>query len=241
MRVLDVGCGTGAITADIARAVSPGGAVVGLDRDEANLAVAREDRPEADNLTFKIGDVLATNFETYFDSPFDLVTAARTLLWISEPGRALEQMKKVARAGSVVVALDYSLQDTQWEPEPPLAFQTFYQAFLAWRAGNGWDNAMAKRLPALFDAAGLGSIEVHRCDEVVRQGDPDFFDAYASGIWVYVIQSVGSQLIASGLLDEEQRSSAQEQYTRYVQNTLQRQIHFAVTVKGALVGRVPQC
>lgn len=99
---------------------------------------------------------------------------------------------------------------------------------------------MAKRLPALFDAAGLGSIEVHQCEELVRRGDPDFFDAYASGIWVYVIQSVGPQLVASGLLDEEQRSSAEEQYTRYVQTTLQRQIYFAVTVKGTLVDRVPQ-
>src|SRR5258708_14182017 len=40
MNVLDVGCGTGAITADIAKAVGPDGMAVGIDRDGPNLAIA---------------------------------------------------------------------------------------------------------------------------------------------------------------------------------------------------------
>ena len=232
MRVLDVGCGTGAITAGIARAVGPGGFVVGLDRDEGNLAVARQELGVTGNLTFKVGDLLAQDFETCFETPFDLATAARTLLWISQPDRALEHMKKVVRPGGRVVVLDYSLEDVQWEPEPPRAFQTFYRAFLDWRTANRWDNAIAKSLPALFAVAGLTGVEVHRCDEVVQRGAPDFFDAYASGIWLNVIQSVGPHLTASGFLDEKLRSSAEEQYARYVETALERQTQFAVTVEG---------
>ena len=40
MDILDVGCGTGAITADIAKAVGPDGMALGIDRDDANLAIA---------------------------------------------------------------------------------------------------------------------------------------------------------------------------------------------------------
>lgn len=42
MRVLDVGCGTGSITAEIAAAVAPEGSVVGLDRDASLIQTARE-------------------------------------------------------------------------------------------------------------------------------------------------------------------------------------------------------
>src|SRR5258708_1068164 len=78
LSVLDAGCGTGAITAGIARAVGPAGRVVGVDRNEELLAVARSEHAAIANLRFEARDAT----ELPYGAEFDVVTAARVLQWI---------------------------------------------------------------------------------------------------------------------------------------------------------------
>src|SRR5512138_865807 len=85
MFVLDVGCGTGAITAGIARAVAPGGCAVGVDRDESLLQIARQEHA---GLHFENADALSLEFA----SAFDIVTAARAVQWMADPARAIGRM-----------------------------------------------------------------------------------------------------------------------------------------------------
>ena len=98
---MDVGCGTGAITAGIALAVGKNGSVVGVDRDATLLAVGRQDHVGFPNLALVEGDALDLGME----SRFDVVNAARVLQWIGEPGRAIAQMKLATKPGGMVVAL----------------------------------------------------------------------------------------------------------------------------------------
>ncbi|MEO8372581.1 MAG: methyltransferase domain-containing protein [Candidatus Solibacter sp.] len=233
MDILDVGCGTGAITADIAKAVGPDGMTSGIDRDDANLAIAVQEYGATENLRFECADILSLGDN--FKNRFDIVTAARTIQWISEPAQAIGNLKKAAKAGGRVIVLDYNLDDTRWEPEPPVDFQRFYRAFLDWRTVNNWDNRMASHLTGLFHLAGLVEIANYPSDEVVRRGDPDFFDPYASGIWLYVIQTLGPNLVQAGFLAESVRQRAEEDYGGYVQRVLRRQRHSMLTVEG----RVP--
>src|SRR5262245_45220375 len=81
MSVLDVGCGTGAITSGIARAVGPNGRVVGVDRDEALLEIARIEHGAISNLRFEAGDAAALNFR----GEFDIVSSSRALQWMRDP------------------------------------------------------------------------------------------------------------------------------------------------------------
>jgi SAM-dependent methyltransferase len=182
-------------------------------------------------LRFETADILTSDVNR-FDSSFDIVTAARTIQWISEPKRAIVHMKKAAKPEGHAIALDYNLDETLWEPEPPADFQQFYYAFLDWRTANGWDNRTASHLTEFFHSAGLVNIATHRTDEVVRRGDPDFSDAYASGIWLYVIQTLGPNLVQAGFLEEGVRLRAEEQYTSYVRHTMRLQRHSMLTVKG---------
>jgi SAM-dependent methyltransferase len=230
MDILDVGCGTGAITADIARAVGPDGTALGIDRDDANLAGADRQYSGIENLRFESVDILAAGDR--FNNRFDIVTAARTIQWISEPQRAIGNMKRAAKPGGRVIVLDYNLDETRWEPDPPVDFLRFYQAFLDWRNVNHWDNRMAAHLAALFHLEGLADVANHPSDELVRRGDPDFFDAYASGIWLYVIQTLGPNLVQAGFLAENVRLRAEEEYGVYVRDALQLQRHSMLTVEG---------
>src|SRR5262245_33722937 len=68
VRLLDVGCGPGTITADFARR-NPGGVVLGIDASAEVVAEARRDHPHA---SFAVGDVYHMDFP---DASFDIVHA----------------------------------------------------------------------------------------------------------------------------------------------------------------------
>lgn len=232
MTVLDVGCGSGAITADIAKAVGPDGTALGIDRDEANLGIALQDYGGIANLRFEVVDILKPDFGSRFNNGFDIVTAARTIQWISEPERAIESLMSAAKPGGDVIVLDYNLDETYWEPEPPAEFQRFYQAFLDWRTANHWDNQTASHLAELFRRVGLVDVASHPSDELVRRGDPDFFEPYTSRIWLYVLQTLGPKLVQAGVLDESVRLGAEERYSDFAEHTLLLQRHSMLTVTG---------
>lgn len=217
MRVLDVGCGVGAIAAGIARAVGASGSVLGIDRDDSLLAIARRSHGHVANLAFAPGDVLSLDPSRRFD----VVTASRTLQWVADVPRALDRMHRAARPDGFVVVLDYVHEENSWHPRPPDAFARFYRAFLDWRAARGWDNRLGERLETLFDAAGLRAIRSHAADEVAERATPGF-DA-AVRVWSTVIQGLGQRLVGSGYIDEPSRLAAERAYDAFVRDVLERQ------------------
>jgi ubiquinone/menaquinone biosynthesis C-methylase UbiE len=227
MSVLDIGCGTGAITADVARVVGPNGRVVGLDRDESLLVIARGDHVFP-NLRFVHGDILSFAIDEFFD----IVTAARVLQWINPPKLAITRMVQSAAPGGKIVALDYNHDNNAWEPDPPSEFMRFYKAFLEWRSANGWNNRMADCLPGLFESQDLECIQVHIEDEIARRGDPDF--ATASAIWLHVIEAIGPQLVTAGFLAERERTEAECVYREWIDTYLQVQTLQMRTVEGTV-------
>jgi hypothetical protein len=69
----------------------------GIDRDDAHIAGAIRQYGGMKNLRFENVDILV--FGDRFKDRFDIVTAARTIQWISEPQRAISNMKKGHEAG----------------------------------------------------------------------------------------------------------------------------------------------
>ena len=98
-RVLDVGCGPGTITADLAGLV-PDGEVTGIDAAVGVLAQARQEaeRRGRDNVRFETGDVYRLG---YPDGTFDVVHAHQVMQHLSNPVAALREMRRVlpGRAG----------------------------------------------------------------------------------------------------------------------------------------------
>lgn len=227
--VLDVGCGTGAITAGIAKAVGSSGSVIGVDRDTGLLELARAAHGGIANLRFEHADAA----DLSYTADFDIVTAARALQWISRPELALSKMKQAVKPGGLLVALDYNHRANAWRPHPPPEFQLFYAAFLAWRDANAWDNEMADHLPGLFRAAGLTDIAIYPQDEAVERGDPDF--AERGALWLEVIESLGQNLAEGGFCTTNALQAAREAYAAWIRNHLVKQ----TLVMRAVTGKVP--
>ncbi len=104
-RAVDVACGTGALTRELARAVGPRGSVTGLDLSEPMLGRARRHGPSTDGAVgrYALGDALALPFD---DAVADVATIAFGLRNVADYGRCLTEMARVTRAGGRVVVLE---------------------------------------------------------------------------------------------------------------------------------------
>jgi ubiquinone/menaquinone biosynthesis C-methylase UbiE len=104
MRVLDVGCGTGVVTRDVARRVGARGTALGVDPSRALLAVARRrTRAEGARATFRHGDGRALPLAP---ASFDVTLAVTVLLHVPAGDRVLREMIRVTRPGGRVAVLD---------------------------------------------------------------------------------------------------------------------------------------
>ena len=231
MSILDVGCGTGAITRDIAEAVGPSGRVVGLDVNPGLVARARQSHGGVPGLSFEVADLFALPYR----DEFDVVTAARVLQWLADPLRALRAMAGAAKPSGLVLVLDYDHERATWDPAPPESTRGFYAAFLRWRADAGMDNALADHLPALFAAAGLADVASTVQDEVSRRGDPDF--AVRVGIWAEVAATRGHQMVADGAISEAERARAEAEYREWVSRDARSQRLYLRAVEGSRPAR----
>ena len=117
MAVLDVGCGPGTITVDLAARV-PDGRVTGIDAAAGVLAEARQEagRRGQANVRFETGDVYQL---AYADGTFDVVHAHQVLQHLSDPVAALAEMRRVCRPGGLVAVRDGDYGGMFWYPDDP--------------------------------------------------------------------------------------------------------------------------
>ncbi len=153
-RVLDVGCGPGTITVDIARRVAPGH-VVGIDASADVIAQAARDAADVDNVAFATGDVYALDFP---DASFDVVHAHQVLQHLPDPVGALRETRRVCKPDGVVAARDSDYSAFTWYPRSPTldAWLSLYDNIA--RANRGEPDA-GRVLLAWANAAGFSKVE----------------------------------------------------------------------------------
>ncbi len=212
---MDVGCGTGAITADIAILVAPSGSVHGIDRDASLIAIAQNGHSAIPNLTFEVIDVLSLPM----DRRYDLVTTARTLQWISEPVSAIRKMVQCLLPQGVIALLDFNHEAASWVPRPPSEFMAFYSAFLEWRASHHWMSDIAEHLGDMLGQADVTNIQVLSADERISREHSDFEER--ASIWVKVIESLGPLIQKEKLLSPSDLQRARESYLKFVKIELE--------------------
>ena len=154
--VLDVGCGSGAVTRAIAQRVGSRGLAVGLDPSPELLAVARELTHEAglgDRAEFREGDALSLPFP---DRSFDVVLCVTVLSHVPSGEAAIPELVRVLRPGGRLGVFDLDTDMTAFtHPDRALTRRIVAAASDA-TAVDGW---LVRRLPSLFQRAGLGDVQ----------------------------------------------------------------------------------
>ena len=150
LKVLDVGCGTGTITADVAKLVGDKGLVIGLDNSEQLIRRGQQLYSEMTNLYLIADDLFS--FEPAYE--FDLIISARVLQWLENPQLAVNVMTSWLKPGGILSVLDYDHTAIEFAPAPPQSMLYFYNQFLKWRADAGMNNSIANDLPSYFEESG---------------------------------------------------------------------------------------
>jgi ubiquinone/menaquinone biosynthesis C-methylase UbiE len=153
---LDVGCGGGNVTLQIARRVGPSGRVVGIDFDLEVLECARDDAKAAglENVEFRTGDARAPD-----GGPYDLVAARFVLCHLAGPERVLAALVAALRPGGLLMIEDTDFTGMFTIPGHPITTQAVDVYRETLRRGAG-DADIGQRLPLLLRAAGLESVSV---------------------------------------------------------------------------------
>jgi ubiquinone/menaquinone biosynthesis C-methylase UbiE len=224
--ILDVGCGTGAITRGIAEAVGPNGRVVGIDSNPSLIEKARQTHGETPGLTFEIGDI----YNLTYDKEFDIVTSARVLIWLSDPLKALKMMISAAKIGGRILVADYNHEKISWEPKPPSSMLSFYSAYLKWRSDADINNAIADHLPEMFQKSGIEEITITPQHEVTKRTDPDF--QIRVGLWADTASSRGTQMERDGYITEKGYMIAENEYREWMLQEAQSLTMYMLAVEG---------
>jgi SAM-dependent methyltransferase len=167
MRVADLGCGVGMVTSLIAELVGPEGHVVGIDSsaaqlDQARALLAARGRPA------EFVEASATDTGLAPGS-FDLVYSRFLLIHLSEPERALGEMRSLLKPGGILVCEDGDL--TSAGSEPPSALGAFADLFGRLGPARGVDYTLGRRLYQMVLAAGFPAPEIAFNQPVLARGE----------------------------------------------------------------------
>jgi ubiquinone/menaquinone biosynthesis C-methylase UbiE len=158
--VADVGCGPAATGVAMAQVVTPGGRVIGVERDPTALEHARQLVAAAgvDNLELREGDASATGLDA---ASVDVAVMRHVLA--HNGGREQEIVDHLAtlvRPGGTVYLVDVDLSvQRMWPTEPPL--DALVQKYAAFHASLGNNPAVGLRLGELLENAGLTDVAHH--------------------------------------------------------------------------------
>ncbi len=200
MSLLDIGCGPGTITIDLARLVAPG-QVIGLDASNDVVAQA-QDRAATSGpptLRFEVGDLFDLDYE---DARFDVVHAHQVLQHLHDPVAALIELRRVLRPRGILAVRDGDYGAFRWAPDDPRLVR-WLALYVAVTQRNGHNALIGPSLLGLAQKAGFTQVTVSSSNWTYA--DPES-RAWWGGLWADRIRysRFAEQAVAYGLSDPDE-------------------------------------
>ena len=173
-RVLDIGCGFGDTTQQLAELVGPDGFAVGVDAAPRFIAAAREEAAEAGvtNLRFEVMDVEAGGFEERYEYAFSRMGT----MFFNNPVAALRNVRSALAPGAELVMVVWRIrEDNEWlyrAQQIVEGFVTKPEEYDEPTCGPGpFSMANADTVSGVLKSAGYRDIVLRRCDMPLHAGD----------------------------------------------------------------------
>ncbi len=199
MSLLDVGCGPGTITADLAELVAPG-KVTACDAaaDVLEAAAGHLHERGLDTVELRVADVHRLDFP---DDSFDVVHAHQVLQHVADPVLALREMRRVCRPGGIVAVRDSDYHGFTWYPELP-ELDEWMALYQRCARANGGEPDAGRRLLAWAREAGFTEVTA-TASTWCHADDAD--RGYWGGMWAdRILQSaLAEQAVRDGHATEE--------------------------------------
>lgn len=188
---LDIGCGGGHVTLDLAELVGPTGQVTGVDVDHAILELARHDATTAgvENVVFQAMD--ARSIE---DGPFDLIYARFVLSHVERPDELLDHLATLLSDGGAMVVEDIDFSGCFCHPLDQ-AYDRFVELYVAAVEAGGGDANLGRRLPSLVNGTTLRDVRWNVFQIVHSEGPHKQMQAVT-------MERIGPALLRHGLATE---------------------------------------
>ena len=240
--VLDVGCGPGSITLDVAGQVNPGG-VVGIDPAQSSIEQAKAlvEESKVNNVTFQVGDSYSLEFE---DDTFDITYSHALFDWLREPKIALAEQRRVTKRGGWVIAGIGNWKYQMIYPPCP-AMEKFNEAVSHLNDPSEeelfFNSAGSREAMAIFSQAGFKELKIEGYVSPMHCVYPgsEYFDERHE-LFKAVLDISGflaqhhKKLIDIGVLDEETLLTAQKEIEEWHKHPHA----FNMTAESMAAGRV---
>lgn len=207
-RILEIGCGTGAVLRRLARSGRSFREAVGIDQSATFVESARRfarHEGHAEKLTFCVGDAHELKFS---DSSFDIVIAHTVVSHLKKPLVAIREMARVSASGGRVVIFDGDYCSLTYEMADRVLGRRMDEALTAVTFSNP---RIMRELPGLFPQLGLKLVDGWG-DAVTEIGSASYFRSFAQTYVPYVHRA---GLLSKDKIDEwvEKQNCAMESGT----------------------------
>jgi len=193
MKCLDIGCGGGDVSLDLARLVGNEGRVVGIDRDQVKIELAREEAENAfTNAEFQVADILTDDLA----GEFDLVFVRFVLTHLPDPDAALRRIRDVLRPGGILIAVDIDFRGYFSYPENA-AFHRYVDLYTLLAQRRGGDPHIGPRLPELLVRNGFEQVQFNIVQPAGWEGEVKLLTPIT-------MENMADSLVADGLASNDE-------------------------------------
>lgn len=201
LRLLDVGCGPGTISVDLASRVSPAGQVVAIDASADVVEQARSAAAQAaaENVEVLVADVYGLRGSSdprFADGSFDVVHAHQVLQHLPDPVAALRVLRRLRAPDGLVAARDADYGLMAWYPDTP-GLEEWRRLYRDLARGAGGEPDAGRRLHVWAREAGFARVVVST--STWCYADPQA-RAWWAGLWAdrIVDSSIAREAVARG-------------------------------------------